>query len=83
MWYIAGQAEDFDAAKDIRLFHMRPWLEELGAKAMNAYIGFTKKANNDSIWGRIADLILAFARLAWIPSGIRAGHAHIPAGYPL
>lgn len=62
MWYIAGQAEDFDAAKDIRLFHMRPWLEELGAKAMNAYMGFHKKANNVSIWGRIADLILAFAR---------------------
>ena len=62
MWYIAGQTEDFAAAKDIRLFHMRPWLEELGSKAMNAYMGFHKKANNVSIWGRIADLILAFAR---------------------
>ena len=62
MWYIDGRAKDYSAAKDIRIFHIRPWLEELGAKAMAAFMAFHKKANGVYIWGRIADLILAFIR---------------------
>lgn len=62
MWYIDGRAKDYSAAKDIRIFHIRPWLEELGAKAMAAFTAFHKKANGIYIWGKIADLILTFAR---------------------
>lgn len=62
MWYISGQAKDYGAAKDIRVFGMRPWLEELGDKAMDAYMCFHKRAQNVYIWGKIADLILTFLR---------------------
>ncbi len=62
MWYIDGRAKDYSAAKDIRIFHIRPWLEELGDKSMAAFTAFHKKANSVYIWGRIADLILAFVR---------------------
>ena len=62
MWYINDRAGDFEAAKDIRIFGMRPWFEELSGKAMEAFMAFHKKANGIYIWGRIADLILAFIR---------------------
>lgn len=62
IWYIDGRAKDYSAAKDIRLFNMRPWLKELGDKAMEAFTAFHRKANSIYIWGRIADLILAFCR---------------------
>ncbi len=62
MWYINGRAEDFGVAKDIRIFGMRAWLEELSRKAMEAFTSFHRKANGIYIWGRIADLILAFIR---------------------
>lgn len=62
MWYIDSRAKDYSAAKDIRIFGIRPWLEELSAKAMEAFMAFQKKANGVYIWGKIADLILAFVR---------------------
>lgn len=62
MWYINGRAEDFGAAKDIRIFGIKPWFEELSGKAMGAFMAFHKRANGIYIWGRIADLILAFIR---------------------
>ncbi len=62
MQYISKQAEDFSSAKDIRIFGLRPWLEELHTKAINAYIAFHKKAQGVYIWAKIIDLILAFLR---------------------
>lgn len=62
MWYIDGRAKDYSAAKDIRLFNIRPWLEELGEKAMDAFMAFHKRANGVYFWGRIADIILSFTR---------------------
>ena len=62
MWYINGRVRDSGTAKDIRIFGLRPWLGELSAKAMDAYMAFYKKANGIYVWGRIVDLILAFAR---------------------
>lgn len=62
MWYIDNRARDYSAAKDIRLFAVKPWLEELGTKALNAYLAFHKKANGVYLWSRITDLFLTFAR---------------------
>lgn len=70
MWYISNQAKDAKSAKDIRIFAFRPWLEELGEKAMEAYMDFHRRAGNIAIWGRIADVILTFLRngiaYAWL-----------------
>ncbi len=62
MWYINGRIRDYSTAKDIRLFGLKPWLEECSAKAMDAYTAFQKKANGVYFWGRIADLLLTFLR---------------------
>lgn len=51
-----------EIAKDIRIFGMRPWLDEMFDKGMDAYIAFEEKANRNYIYARIADLVLAFMR---------------------
>lgn len=60
--YIVNQAKDWSAAKDIRIFGMRSWLEELGDKAMEAYIAFHKKAQGVYLWAKIVDIVLTFLR---------------------
>lgn len=63
MRYIMNTAEErYAAAKDIRIFGLRPWLEEMYDKAMAAYTAFQNRAQNVYIWARIADLVLAFLR---------------------
>jgi len=62
--YIHGRVQDLGTAKDIRIFGLRPWLEELYDKAMDAYTAFHSKAQGVYIWTRIADLVLAFLRNA-------------------
>lgn len=64
MYYLSGRARDLTAAKDIRIFGLRPWIEELYDKAMGAYIAFQKKAQGVYIWARIVDLVLSFLRNA-------------------
>lgn len=60
MNYISGRAGDLGAAKDIRIFGLRPWLENLHGKAMAAYTAFHGRAQGVYIWAKIADLIFAF-----------------------
>jgi len=60
--YIGTRAKNYSAAKDIRIFGIRPWLEELYEKAMNSYLSFWRKAESIYIWARITDLVLAFLR---------------------
>lgn len=62
LWYWASTAESPHMAKDIRIFGMRPWLEELYRKTWTAYRAFHRKAQNVYLWGCIADLVLAFLR---------------------
>lgn len=62
LWYQMWQATNYTAAKDIRIFGMKPWIEEISNKAMTAYTAFHRRAQNIYIWGSILDLILAFLR---------------------
>ena len=62
MRYLSGQASDWTAAKDVRIFGLRPWLEELYTKAINAYMSFHRRAEGVYIWARIADVVLSFLR---------------------
>lgn len=64
MDYISGRARDLGAAKDIRIFGLRPWLEDLYGKVMDAYTAFHSRAQSVYIWAKIADLILTFLRNA-------------------
>ena len=62
MNYINCRVSDYSAAKDIRIFGLRPWLEELAKKSMSAYVAFHKKAEGVYLWSRILDLVFAFLR---------------------
>lgn len=61
-WYVHGRAKDYSAAKDIRIFGMRPWLIELGDQAMAAYMAFRKKSEGAYFWAGITNIILTFLR---------------------
>lgn len=60
--YVINQANDWSGAKDIRIFGLRFWLEELGEKAMDAYIAFHRKAEGVYLWAKVADVVLSFLR---------------------
>lgn len=62
--YLDGRARNVEAAKDIRIFGLRPWLESLYDKALDAYTAFHRKAESVYIWAEIVDLVLTFARNA-------------------
>lgn len=64
MFYLTRRASNLAAAKDIRIFGLRPWLEELYGKAMEAYIAFQKKAQRAHLWAKVVDLVLTFLRNA-------------------
>ncbi len=62
--YISRKAYELGAAKDIRIFGLRPWLCELYDKALDAYTAFHRRAEGVYIWTRITDLALSFLRNA-------------------
>ena len=62
--YINGASSSLDYAKDIRLFGLRSWLNELHDKSMATLHAFNNKIAGVYLWARIADLILAFLRNA-------------------
>lgn len=62
MFYLDRRASDLTAAKDVRIFGLRPWIEELYQKAMGTYTAFQQKAQSVYIWAKITDLVLTFLR---------------------
>ena len=62
LWYASRASQDAKAAKDIRIFNIKPWLNEVSDKAYNAYVQFHRKANGIYVWGSVVDLLLAFLR---------------------
>lgn len=62
LWYQIGLAKNYTAAKDIRIFGMKPWMQEITDKAVASYTAFHRRAHNVYIWGSILDLVLAFLR---------------------
>ena len=64
IYYLDRRSSDLALAKDIRIFGLRSWIDELYAKSMAAYTAFQKKAQGVYIWARIVDLVLTFLRNA-------------------
>ena len=60
--YSSKLTQEKGISKDIRIFNMRPWLEELYTKALDAYDAYRKRESNVVIWGSITDLVLTFLR---------------------
>lgn len=62
MNYVESKAEDYTLAKDIRIFGMRGWLEDVYAKTLRLYQSFTARGEKVYLWGDIADVLFSFLR---------------------
>ena len=62
MNYVLHKAEDFKAAKDIRIFYLQSWLDDLFVSARNCYQDFQNKVQAILLFGDIFDLLMTFVR---------------------
>ncbi len=72
-----------EIAKDLRIFGMRPWINEVTEKALAAMKAFHRRAENVYIWGRVVDLVLALLRNGvaywFLIAQVLAGSMSVPA----
>lgn len=64
IYYLDRQSSDLTVAKDIRIFGLRSWLDDLYAKSMASYTAFKRKEQGVYIWASVTDLVLTFLRNA-------------------
>lgn len=62
--YLDRCSSSLVTAKDIRIFGLRSWIEELYAKSMTAYTAFHSRWQSITFWGGVVDLVLTFLRNA-------------------
>lgn len=62
MRYILDSATQRYLAKDIRLFGMMPWLEDIFADALRLYQAFAAKRERLYVWTNVLDMILTLLR---------------------
>lgn len=62
LWYIQSREGDHYAAKDIRIFGLGNWLEELYENALNAFRAFQLRAQKVYLLSNLASLLLTFLR---------------------
>ncbi len=60
--YIREKAESVELAKDVRIFGLQNWLEELMAKVHDAYLDFRLKAEGKRLLADITEAALTVAR---------------------
>ncbi len=60
--FLYNEVQKPSIAKDIRVFGLRPWIEELYEKTFDAYILFEKKAQRSYLIGGIMNILMAFLR---------------------
>lgn len=63
--YILRCEGEREMAKDIRIFGLRSWLEELYGKALDVYVGFHRKAQGVYVGAGAVDIVLTFMRNAF------------------
>lgn len=62
LWYLGHLSENTQYAKDIRIFGMKQWLEEIYDKTSNLYIAFLVRAEKVYIWTNVIDVLLTLLR---------------------
>lgn len=60
--YLQRTATDRANAKDIRIFGLKPWLDEVRARLQRLYRDYLKQRQWHYLWIDVADLVLTFAR---------------------
>ena len=64
LYYIQKTSSAINFSKDIRIFGLTSWLNELYDKSLKTLHAFTNKVTKAYFWARFSDLILAFLRNA-------------------
>lgn len=62
MNYLSERSRDYTLAKDVRIFRMRDWIEDVYERMLRLYQSFAARRECVCIWGSLADVILAFMR---------------------
>jgi len=62
MDYVFRKTSDHGLAKDIRVFGMKTWLNDMSSSTMRLYKAFIARGEKVYIWGNVVDVVLSFAR---------------------
>lgn len=62
MNYLSEKSRDYTLAKDVRIFGMGGWIEDVYNSTLRLIRGFSARGERVYIWGNIVDVILAFMR---------------------
>ena len=62
IWYVNDAGNDLNLAKDMHLFAMKDWLEEVYAKSMKLAYDFTRRLQTKHFIADMVDLLAAFVR---------------------
>ncbi|WP_108722216.1 ABC transporter ATP-binding protein [Gorillibacterium timonense] len=62
MTYVCKKAEEPHLAKDIRIFGMRPWLEDVYSSTLRTYEAFITRRERIYIWANVMDIVLSLLR---------------------
>lgn len=62
MNYLSEKSRDYTIAKDVRIFGMQSWIENVYNSMLRLYQGFVARRERVYIWGNIVDVVLTFIR---------------------
>ncbi len=62
MNYLSERSGDYTLAKDVRIFGMQGWIEDVYNSMLRLYRSFVARGERVYVWGNIIDAILAFMR---------------------
>lgn len=62
MNYLSEKSREYTLAKDVRIFGMQGWIEDVYNSMLRLYRSFLARGERVYIWGNIIDVILAFMR---------------------
>ena len=62
LWYLLDKSHDKSIAKDIRLFGMKPWIEDLYQSTNRLFRNFQARNQRYQLIGNVADVVLSFLR---------------------
>ena len=62
MNYLSEKSRDYTLAKDVRIFGMQGWIEDVYNSMLGLYRSFLARGERVCIWGNIIDVILALMR---------------------
>lgn len=82
MNYLSEKSRDYTLAKDVRIFGMQEWIEDVYNSMLRLYRSFLARGERVYIWGNIIDVILAFMRngivYVFLMGGVLQGEMSAP-----